>query len=343
MAQPWPLLQKDSPMKALHNISTSSLLCVGWIFFGSACTPEIVEPEIPAACQDDSVIDVGESPDPLARRGQIKLIERHFADGSEMTSVVGAKFLDFTQYNGGSQQAVELSASCVGMTGIPSRSDMHCEYTQTSCTSNADCDDGVDCRETDRLDVAAVHIEGLIDGPIDLDQQGVGSFVKAGLQRLYGDGLITIQLSASAASHSYVHNNGQLSDIPAPALLQPTAPSLDGNIQLRSEDLLLKWNPGADPNSLVYFDAIVPQQYITDPSQERNAIVSCVALDDGCLTFPAAAADWLLRPEPGWQNAGDVTVISSRRSKMSIDLSDDTADTQLDANLSVEFHGALSL
>ena len=327
-----------------HLLRASNILwIVGFFSLGVACSPVDPKPEIPAICQDDVVIDVNESPDPMSRRGQIKLIERHFADASEATTVVGAKFLDFAQYNGGSQQGLELSASCVGITGIPSRSEMHCEYTQNPCTSNSECEAGVDCRETDRLDVAGVHIEGLSVGPIDLDQQGLGSFVKAGLQSLFGDELLAIQLSASAASHSFVHNDGQISDIPAPKILRPSSPALDGSAQLRSEDLLFKWNPGLDANSLVYFDAIVSQQNITDPNQQRNAIVSCVALDDGCLTFPAAAADWLLRPEPGWQNAGDVTVITSRRTQISVDLSDDTADTELNASLSTEFHGALSL
>lgn len=329
-------------MPRVLKLLSLALLTAGGISV-LACAPVEPPETIPAECRDDVVFELGDPSLTLSRRGQVKLIERFYADGSQSTTTVGAKFLDFGQYNGGSQQGIELSVSCVGLTGIPSRSDMHCEYTDTACSSNADCAEGVDCRETDRLDVAAVRVEGLLDGAIDMDQQGVGSFVKAGLTRLFGDEQVQILLSAATSDAAFVHNDGRLSDIPPPSAPQMSAPALDGSHTLQSEDLLLRWTAGADPDSLVYFDAIVQQSFITDPSQLRNTMVSCVALDDGCLTFPAAAADWLLRPESGWQNISSVTLISSRRSEMQVDLSQDSADTELGATLSSEYQGEIAL
>ncbi|MFH1810114.1 MAG: hypothetical protein ABIJ09_15310 [Pseudomonadota bacterium] len=326
-----------SPTPCCVRRIAPALLALG---LGCACEPPPPEDLIPAECRDDTLIDVGSST-PAARRGQVKLIEIHHADGSATTTVVGAKFADFSLYTGSSQQGIELSPTCIGLTGQPVRSDMHCEYTTQTCEQNSDCAAGVDCRESDRLDVASVHIAGLAAGAIDLDQQGLGSFIKAGLASLYGSSTVGIQFTASNGAHPFVLNDGSLLDIPAPPAVEGVTPNLAGSTALEREDTFLRWSAGPDPDAAVFIDVIARQQFITDPSIERNVNVSCVALDDGCQTLWAGAVDWLVRPEPDWQMTDSVTVIVSRRTQMRVDLSADTPDTELTASLSSELHGSM--
>ncbi len=307
-----------------------------------ACEPPEEDPAIPTECLDDVLVDDGGGGESPKRRGQLNLLERHYADGSPITTVVGAKFADFTLHTGTSQEGTVLSGTCIGLTGQPVRSDRHCEYTTTPCEENDTCETDVSCVESDRLAVGGVRLEGLADGPVDLDPQGVGTFIKAGLSRLFGSGTVDVQLTAASGENLFVNNDGSLLGIPSPRVVEVTEPALDGSGVLERIDTLLRWTPG-DPSDVVFIDLVARHSFITDPSVERNVIVSCVALDDGCQAIWAGAIEWLVRPEPDWQMGEKVTVIVSRRNQLAVDLSGDIPDTELTAALSAELHGELRL
>jgi len=315
----------------------------------TACPPDPTEEE---TCPD-SVIFVADPSGTIAhvhRRGQIKLLERHYADGTAPTTVVGAKFGDFTLSTAESQGGLPMSDACVGLSGQPVLSDKHCEYTTTACEDNAGCASGVECRMYDRLDVAAVRVEGLSGGNIELDHQGIGTFTKAGLNQLFGDSPVDIFVTAATgtAGHNFVGNDGSLVDIPAPRFVNVTTPNISGAVPIGREDLILKWETGGNPDELVYIDLIATQTSTISAGQTRNVGISCVALDqpvlDGkaCQTLWGGALTWLMKAEDGWVIGDEVKIIVGRRSAMNVDLSADTADTGLTAELTAEVQGKMT-
>lgn len=321
------------------------------VLLALACTACPPPPPVEETCPDSVVFvtDPSATGGHFDRRGSIKLLERHYADGSATTTVVGAKFGDFSQSTAESQGGLAMSDACVGLSGQPVRSDKHCEYTATACEDNSDCVSGVDCREYDRLDVGGVRVSGLSGGTIDLDHQGFGTFTKAGLSQLFGDGLINISVIAAtgSAEHQFVTSDGDLMDIPPPRFVQGVSPAIDGTISLGREDLILKWDPAGNPDELVYIDVIATQTSTITAGQTRNVGLSCVALDqpakDGkaCQTLWGNSLLWLMTPEDGWMIGDNVTVIIGRRSAMSVDLSEHIASTGLGAELTAEVQGKM--
>ena len=44
---------------------------------------------------------------------------------------------------------------------------------------------------------------GGLDGDVELDQQGVGAFIKAGLSQLFGDAVINVEVAGTADDHAF--------------------------------------------------------------------------------------------------------------------------------------------
>jgi len=310
----------------------------------AACEPPIEDgDEIPPQCQDDIIVNIiGDDTEEVTRLGSIKLLERRYASGAATTTVVAAKFGDFSQSTGSSQEGIGLGGNCIGLTGQPVRSDKHCEYTTISCEENADCAEGVDCREYDRLVVDGVSIDGLADGSVALDQQGVGAYVKAGLSRLFSDSNIDIHVDGAADPHTFVNEDPHLIGIPAPRFIDVTAPDLSGGSSVGREDLFIEWTPGEDPDEIVFIDVVAEHISSLSADTKTSVKVSCAAFNDGCQTIWDTSLDWMLRPEPGWRLGETITIIIGRRSQMTVDLSEHAPDTELTATLSAEVYGEMT-
>lgn len=308
--------------------------------WGCSCEQPDEPEEIPKECRDDIIVGWNEADPPANRRGQIKLSEQHHADGSDTTTVVYAVFQDYSLYNGTSQEPLALGETCIGLHGQPVRSDKHCEYTDTSCVSNDECEPDVDCRETDRLDVAGVHVEGLAAGDIDLDEQEMGRFVKAGLSNLYAGRDIQFAISAASGTHAFMPMDVDSDGIPSPEQVKVTKPDLSGGVSIGREDLMLRWKPGSDPDQFVYIDIKATQISVSSPDITRSVGISCVALDDGCQGIWATNLQWLMQADADWMLDDKVTVIVSRRSQNTQSVPD-IDDTQLTISFSTELRGEM--
>lgn len=341
--------RRDSCRRARTRRAALVIVSCGAALALAGCEPPTDDPidDVPPECRDDQIIwdEVTDSTDEPVRLGLIKLLEQHHADNSQVTTVIGAVFADMSMNTSESQGAVQLSGTCVGLSGVPVVSARHCEYTATTCQGNEDCAEGVDCVKFDRLEVAGVRVTGLAEGDMDMEASGVGAFrppTGAVPDVLFGEDNIDIHLTPASGPHAFVSTEGSLKDLPPPRLVDLTEPDISGASPLGREDLLFRWKAGDNPDELVFIDVVAKHVSWDSASDTRNVSVSCVAFDDGCQMVWKQAIDWMIAPDPGFMLGDEIEVIVSRRSKLTADLSAQVEATELTANLGIELRGKMT-
>ncbi|MBW2735114.1 MAG: hypothetical protein JRH20_22255 [Deltaproteobacteria bacterium] len=253
--------------------------------------PDLGPPALPASCVDGKAIDLS---DPrVDRRSNVLILERHFADGSPTEHELIATFDDYSLYKGTPAAVETFGVNCVGIVGRAFvEGDKHCEYKTTSCTSDADCADGVSCRETDRLDASSVSFTGFaID--LEFEKQSIGRFSSTAPGAVFSpiDEYVYGSIGkGDAHSHYDYAFSWFYSGVLAPKKVKTRSPDLSGGTTVGDDDLVFQWSKNSYYPD--YESDLIYIELRTGPKETARRL-KCVAKDDGCKTIPAAAMKWL--------------------------------------------------
>jgi len=302
----------------------------------------------PANCVDEAEVDLGALERKQSRSGWMVLRERFRHDTTRLEALVQATFRDYSQYNGTPGQEVAINSHCVGYVGEPTPSDRHCEYTETPCDGDGDCEAGVSCRDFDRLSVNGVRFDGVVgyDDGLDLDRVERGFYEKTGLTELFSSTAINLRTGgvSDPTQHGFYEYSGIYFDIDTPVEIRVQTPALDGSRSLSQGEVAFKWNAASGDidgvQIMVGIDVRADQKKVGS-SQTRPLHLKCVATDDACLVLRQEAIDFLLQSDAEWEQADEFSV-SVRRVKIYDEVWGLPSDTEYVFDMSYEVVGTLA-